>query len=424
MFSRSVLRHRGFLAVWLAQAISRIGDSIHEIALIWLTYEVTGDPGLLSVVAAASLLPTTVFSLPAGTVADRVNRKYLLVVSDAIRGLTVLAIPMAADSEFLVPVVVVVAFLTGLMQAFFGPARNAIIPNVVPEAELDAANALSGMTQSVSRTLYVLGGLVVGVFGSFAAFYLDAATFVISAVVLLAVPTEAGEPDGSREAATAPAIQQMIADVRDGLAYVRSHAVIPIVVAMMAVMNFTVGPLSIVIPVFVEEFLGLGSLAFGFVFSAFFVGIFLASVALNAAADHVVKHRGAVIVGGLLTGGVTLAAAAVIPHRTPFPLAASVGVFVLFGTAFGCVQIPATTLTQALVVDDMRGKVSSVMQTAGQVAPLAGIALAGLLLKAIEPTTLFIAYGATIATFGVVVRFTPLGSGAGGSPTKSDTTGS
>lgn len=154
-------------------------------------------------------------SVPAGVLVDRFNRKGKLVAAEAVRGLAVLAIPSVEEGPFLVPGVMAVALVASTMAAFFDPAYQALIPRLVDPGELDTANSLLNLTSSTVRLFYVVGGLVVGLGGTFVAFYVNSATFVLAAVVLLAVPTAAGSTgaDTGRPDEPRPSV---LAEAREG----------------------------------------------------------------------------------------------------------------------------------------------------------------------------------------------------------------
>lgn len=444
MSFRAALRNRGFLALWIAQVVSRLGDSVHELALIWVVVSVTGDPAVLSVVVLASMLPNLVVSLPAGSLVDRWNRKHVLVVTDVVRGAAVLAIPLLGRHDLLVPVVVAVALVTGTMEAFFGPARQAIVPNLVDREHLDAANALSQLTVSASQTLYTAGGLVVGVVGAFAAFYVDAASFFLSALVLLAIPRAAGAPDAGREAATtdgpAPADRSsgastadepgVLADVRDGLGFVRGHRLLVPLIAVAVLVNFAGAPLGVVLPFYVDALGGGGAvaplatwlaatvpnaggvdeagLAFGLVYGALFVGMFAGSVLVNVLGGVVMDQRGRVVVGSLVLSGLSLLGAATLPAATGAPLATGLAALFATGLFVGGVNVPVNTLVQAVVPDDRRGKVFAVMNVGTMAAAPVGVALAGPLVAAAGPLAVLAGEGLLVAAAGGLAATTPL----------------
>jgi MFS family permease len=413
----TVLRNRGFLALWLSQVISRLGDSIHEIALIFLVFERTGDPVLVAVVAGASLVPSALVSLPAGTLVDRWNRKRVLVVSEFLRGVTVLAIPLVGDGPWLVPVVVAVAVVTGTVEAFFGPARTATIPRLVAESELDPANSLVQMTQSVSQMLYVFGGIVVAVVGATTAFYLDAASFLVSAGLLLGLPTEAGVPERDDDAADGSLRARLVPDIREGLAFVRDSPLLQSMMLLSVLAAFATGPLTVVLPFFVERELGITAgrtalrstaTTYGTLLGVFFLGSFVGSVVVGRASDRIADRRGPTITAGVVLMGLFLAATAVVPTRLPNAVVGASATLLCFGLAYAVVVVPHTTLFQLVVPNAKLGKISSITRLAALVSPPLGIALAGPLLEVVTPATLLFAEGLFLVGTGLLLTLTPL----------------
>lgn len=408
MSYRAALGHRGFFALWLAHLVSRVGDSIHKIAIIWLVYEVTGDPTILSITVLATVLPYVVVVLPAGAIVDMVNRKHVLVVTEFVCGLVVLAIPLLGRHEYLVPVVLVVAFVSGVMNAFFIPAQHAIIPNLIPEELLDSANSLSEVTQSASLMLYAVGGLVVGVAGSFAAFYVNSATFLFSALVLLAVPDSSGASNREGPTAVSTVASDVLDEVRGGLAYIRSNRVLRIIIATVAVINFAVAPLSIVLAVFSSRTLDGGSVVFGAVYASMFAGTFFGGVGVNYVKEWVAARRGAVIVGGVVLNGIAFGATGVLPAHLPSPVFVAMVTVALAGVATAAVKISIDTYVQTTVPDEYLGKVFSVIGMLGNVFRPVGLVLAGPVIALVGPSPTLLGQGLVIVALGLVVALTPL----------------
>lgn len=403
---RDVLRERGFAALWLAQLISRIGDSIHEIALIWIVYEVTGEPQLIAIVALASFAPNLLFSIPAGVVVDRVDRKRLLVGAQLVRGLAVLAIPIVGTGPSLVPVVVAVALLASTMEAFFGPAQQATIPRLVAREDLDAANSLTDLTISTSRLFYAVGGVVVGVGGSFVAFYVNSATFLVAAVLLLAVPSDAGRPETTP---SSPASRpSMVAEAREGVRFIRESPALLAVIGMGVVVDFAFVPLVVVLPVFSTVVLGGDSATYGFLLGAFSAGALVGNLAIDPIRDRIDERRGVCMVAATMVTGAGVGLMAWLPGASPFPLAIALGAIALSGAANPFLQVPLTTYTQSVVPDEMRGKVFSVLRLGITGAAPVGIALAGPLVDAVGPVAVLLGIGALIAMAGASGLVTPL----------------
>lgn len=404
---REILRERGFAAIWLAQLVSRIGDSIHEVAIIWVVYEVTGDPTLVAVVALASFVPNLVVSVPAGVLVDRLNRKFVLVGAESVRGVAVLAIPLVGKGPLLVPVVVFVAMLASSMEAFFGPARQALIPRLVAAGDLDAANALNNLTVSTSRLFYVVGGLIVGLGGSFVAFYVNSATFVVAATVLLAVPTAAGRPVDRPSPVGAPR-RAILGEAREGVQLIRGDPALVAVIGMGVFVDFAFVPLVVVLPVFASAVLGGGGATFGYLLGTYFAGTLVGNLLVGTVRGTVDCHRGPVMIAATILTGASLGLAAWLPMHGAFPVAATYAGFGLAGVCNPFLNVPLTTHIQSVVPDGKLGKVFSVMRLGITGAAPVGLALAGPLVDLFGPATVLLGMGSVIVLAGLGALFTPL----------------
>ena len=401
MSFREALSHRPFAVLVGARALSRVGDSLHEIAIIWLVLKQTGDARLVTLVVVASTLPNVVLSLPAGALVDRFDRRRVLVGADLLRGVAVLAIPLFARGPMLLPVAVTVALFVGVIEPFSGPARSATLPRTVPEAQLDSANALFSLTSSISRTLYVLGGGIVAFVGPYPAFYVDAATFVLSGLVLLTLPEEVGRPDSETEGSGGDGgplaeIARVIREARDGLGYVLGQPVVLSIIAVGLLVGTLSDPLGIITPVFVEETLGRGSFAYGIVFGAIFVGSAVGDLLVGWLGNRIDSVREETVAVSLGVGGASLAAAGVIAPRTTVPVVVAAGVFSVFGISLSFATTPLDTLLQTTVPNEMLGRVSSVFTVVGMVGPPVALAATGPLVEAFGPTPVLVADGLVV----------------------------
>ncbi len=216
----SVLRHREFRLLWTAQSLSVLGDQIVTVALALFVTELTGSVTDLGLVLAAHTLPLVGFILIGGVWADRLPRHRVVVVTDLARfALHALLAILIVAGDVQIWQVIVIEALFGTAEAFFRPASAALVPQTVPEAEIQQANALTTMSNNVGEfigpalaTLLVLG------VGAGAAFALDAATFIVSAALIIRIrPRRRGaeEPAAPR--------QDWRAELRDGYREVRSR---------------------------------------------------------------------------------------------------------------------------------------------------------------------------------------------------------
>jgi MFS family permease len=423
MSYRSVLRNRHFFPLWVAQLISRLGKIIHEIALVWVVYEVTGSPTLISLIVLANIIPNMIVAVPAGVVVDWFNRKYLIVATEFASALAVLSIPLVGRSHFLVPTVVGVAVVLDLLEAVFVPARQALVPNVVPESDLDTANSLSRLTISTTQMLYVVGGLIVGLFGTFTAFYLNSVSYVISGLVLLAVPTEAGIPDdGSDDVGFN--YSEFLQEVKQGVAFIRTHATLPWALLLVLLSNFSVAPVGVVLPFFADvirtggsvdlltsivgEATANGSVVFAALYGALFVGIFLGSVLVDFIEGTVERHRGKAIIFGVTTMGMGFLVAAVIPSAVTYPFTLIFAAIVAGGAGQSVMQIAYRTFLQTTVPDDKRGRVFSLVRICSSVGTPLSVVLAAPMVQMVGSMATLGSMGALLLLSSALMLFTPL----------------
>ena len=201
-----VLRHRDFRYLWLAQSASVVGDCIVIVALALFVIELTGSATDLGFVLAAASLPLVAFLLIGGVWADRLPRHRVMVVTDLVRfALHALLAALIFTDTVAIWQLIVIEALFGSAEAFFRPAANGLLPQTVPEQEIQQANGLSTLSNNVGEFAgpALATALVLGL-GAGWAFALDAATFLISAALLSRVRPRRRETT-ARQLASSPA---------------------------------------------------------------------------------------------------------------------------------------------------------------------------------------------------------------------------
>lgn len=194
-------RNRNFRRLWYGQVVSQLGDWLDSIALFTLLLNLTGSGEAVGLLLVAEFLPSALVSPFAGVVVDRLPRKLVLIASDIGRALLVLLL-LLADGPGDIWLIYTAVGAKMALSAFFEPARSAIIPSLCSREELVAANAISGATWSAMLAIgAALGGLVAGLLGVRAAFILDAATFLLSAVLIATVRAPRDQEAARRQAA-------------------------------------------------------------------------------------------------------------------------------------------------------------------------------------------------------------------------------
>ena len=214
----SVLRHRDFRLLWLGQSVSMLGDALVIVAIGLFVTRLTGNPSDVGIVLTAYSAPIVVFVLFGGVIADRLPRQLLMVGTDAVRGTlhAILAI-LIATGAVRIWHMVVIGLLFSTAEAFFRPAYTGLVPQTVPESEIQPAQALAGVSREIASfaSPALATALVLGVGGA-AAFGLDAATFAVSAVLILRVRT--------RDRGSPVERSSMLVELREGAGAVAERA--------------------------------------------------------------------------------------------------------------------------------------------------------------------------------------------------------
>ena len=274
------LAHRDFRLLWSGMCVSLLGDGVFMVALAWQVYQLWNAPTAMAMVGIAMTVPTVAFLLVGGAVSDRLDRRRVMVLADLVRALLIAAIAVlsllhALELWHLLAVVAVY----GAAAAFFGPAFDAITPDVLPASELAQANSLDQLIRPVALRLLgpALGGALISGAGLQAAFALDAASFVVSAVAVLAMrPVPAPVRPPGQERTT------IRSDIGTGLRYVRRHTWLwgTFAAAAFAYLLF-MGPTEVLVTFIVKDELGGSAADLGLVFAAGGVGSVLCAVVMG-----------------------------------------------------------------------------------------------------------------------------------------------
>ena len=259
----SPLRHRDFRVLWAGMAVSLLGDGIFLIAVAWESYSLWNTPAAMSVVGIGMTVPTVVFLLVGGVLSDRHDRRRLMIGADVLRALAVgcIAVLVFAEALRLWELVALVA-LYGAGTAFFTPAFEAIVPELLPTQDLPAANSLDQFVRPIALRLAgpLLGGALVAA-GAGVAFAVDAASFGVSAVAVLVM--RSAHPLGTEVRAS------HLGAVREGLDFIRRRVWLwgTLVAAAAAYLVF-LGPSEVLLPFVVKNELHASANTLGLVLAA------------------------------------------------------------------------------------------------------------------------------------------------------------
>lgn len=259
----SPLRHRDFRVLWAGMAVSLLGDGIFLVAVAWESYTLWNDPAALAIVGIGMTVPTVVFLLVGGVVSDRYDRRLVMVWADVVRAVAVgvLAALVLVDALRFWELVALVA-VYGVGTAFFTPAFEAIVPELVPADDLPSANSLDQFVRPIALRLAgpFVGGALVAV-GTGIAFAVDAVSFAASLVAVLAIARRARRPAEVHTSASAA--------LKDGLRFVRGRVWLWGTLASAAVAYLLfLGPTEVLLPFVVKNDLHASARTLGLVFAA------------------------------------------------------------------------------------------------------------------------------------------------------------
>jgi MFS family permease len=262
------LRHRDFRLLWSGMTVSLVGDGIFLVAMAWQAYELWNAPAALSLLGVAMTIPTIAFLLPAGVLSDRLDRRTIMLYADVGRAVVITALAVLALTGMLTfwQLAVVVA-LYGIGTAFFTPAFEAIVPDVVPAGELAAANSLDQFVRPIALRLAgpALGGVLVAAIGAGGAFAIDAASFAASTLALFLM-----RPPAHVRSAH---VESSVGAVREALSFVRGRVWLwgTLASATIAYLAF-MGPAEVLLPYVVKNELHASAADLGLVFAAGGIG--------------------------------------------------------------------------------------------------------------------------------------------------------
>lgn len=346
--------NREFRLLWSGQIVSLLGDWFNLIASASLIALLTRSGTAVGGLFVVRMLAPFAVSPFAGVATDRYNRKWLLILSDIIRGLTVLGFLFVLRPEDVWILYTLTAIQLGLSGVFF-PARNAILPDITTKRELGAANALSSATWSVMLAFgAALGGLVSGAWGIYPAFVIDAITFFISASIIARIPYERPPAMDDADTTIRAALHQYV----DGLRYLRQNADIFFISLHKAANALTVAGAFQVIQVAIAERIFVhgkgGGISLGLLYAMVGVGTGIGPiVARRFTEDRTRALRITIVAGyGFAAAGLLLASTLI---SFPVVLAGTL----LRGVGSGIGWVFSTQLLLHLVPDRVRGRVFS-----------------------------------------------------------------
>jgi MFS family permease len=387
----TVFRNRSFVYLWSAQTLSQLASNMVLAALMATVRRTTGSDTAVALLILTFLVPAVLFSTLGGVLVERSNAKVIMLATNLVRAAGIIAFIFVAPTtgSANVPLVYLINFGIATATAIFAPAELTSIPRIVDRRHLMAANSIFVLTINATFAIGFgfLGPLVLNVFGPIAVYVIVAVMFGAAALAILPLPAVRPERDlRSAGDAAGRAVQELLNQLGEGVAFVRRHRSIAWSLAYLGISSSLIGVLGAIGPGFAVDILGLSPENFFFIMGPAGLGAVLGILFLNSYGRDIPKRL--VIDFGLVAMGLTLILLAIIkpvssslapaagPIEDAVPaiaplislIAAVVVIAVLAGLQYAFVAIPAQTALQEELPAEVRGRIFGILNTLLSVA--------------------------------------------------------
>jgi DHA3 family macrolide efflux protein-like MFS transporter len=395
----AVLRNRDYFYLWWGSIVSNVGNRIHFIALMVYTYNLTGkalDLGLLMIIMS---VPNFFLSPVMGVLADRMDKRKLMIASDVARFALVILFPFTQN----IWQVYALAFLIGAANSAFFPSAFSLIPMIVPKKDLLTANSLNVTTQNVVAIIGpAAGGLIVGFWGTTPAFVLNSFTFLFSAfmVLLIRKPKSRETLSGEVDAAT-PKKPSYVREFTEGLRFMMTDPMMRYIIFTFAALILVTSGLNPLFVVLVKEVLGKGDLAFGYLISALGVGGIVGGFLYGLIGQRF--SRISIIINLLFLDSIIVI---ILGINTSYY--AALGLFAVFGIIGTVFSITIMTLLQEYIPAEKMGRAMGVFSVMFDPLAMVSMGVFGYLADVVGTGIVFIGSGTLELVATGFARFLPV----------------
>jgi MFS family permease len=362
----AVFRNLNFTYLWSAQLVSTVGDALTSLAAGILVYQITDSVAAVGLILMASAAPTLVFGLVAGVVVDRYDRKMIMIVTCLVRAALIALIPILVLPTQNIVWLYVLVLLSASLQQFFDPANDSVFPDIASDEELGAANSLMAIAQFGSTAIgFALAGIITAQFSIAWAFYLDAATFVVTAllIVLVKVPKLVVE-----ELST---IREVIRNIGFGAGFIWKVPILRSMLLLRVPIMLIFGLQNVLLLPFAIEVLGAGEFEYGIQEGVTSVGFVIGSLLMAKYADRL--REGTWLVLSFLGMGI-----AGLLYALSTNIWVAIGLIGFSGILNAPSFVAGRLINQRNTPREVRGRVFSTSYVIRDVVYLAGMAVAGL----------------------------------------------
>ena len=340
------LKYPGFRLLFIASCVSSFGTSLQGLTNLWLIFVITGSALQLGLTGLTRAVPLIIFSLAGGVVADRIQRKKIIVASQLWNGALTICLAFLATTGLIdVWHIYLATFLGSALSSISAPAQRAAIANLVPRHHLMNAMAVNFTSRRFTSIVAPsVGGVLLAAVGPTLTYALNGLALIMTSLTMLRIDFGAGPP----RAATSP-----LRDLADGFAFLRGRSIILVILGADGI-AMLFGTYQVLLPIIADKF-GVGAAGYGFLSSASAVGGVVGAMAVMSLGD--IRYKGLLISAGILAYCCCLVALAVAPwYAQAFLAVAGLGLSDSIQTT------PRTALVQLLTPDEFRGRASAFQQ--------------------------------------------------------------
>lgn len=377
------------LLMLAGKLVSLLGSYIYSFVMGLYVLKVTGSAMSFAITLISGALPRVILAPFAGALADKLDRKKMVVGMDFVSGLVMLLL-LGASHYYGMQIILIygAAVLLAVANTFLNVAMDAAIPNLVPDRHLVRINSLSQSAISLTQVVAPFaGGFVYGLIDIRLFVLLNAVTFIASAISEMFIDFRLNAPP---EADSEPGTESIFVQMKDGFLFLRQNTLLLTIGLFAVFLNFFTGMgIGVAMPYIINNVLGMDSTLYGIIYALLPAGILISSMLLSVLPEF--RRRYPAILGGLLVMTVTLAASGLpaIPALMSFGHGTIFVFYLILALAFGManalVNIPIFVMMQRQTPDNYRGRVFGLVQTmCTAITPVAYL-LAGAIIDVVPP---------------------------------------
>jgi len=382
-----LLKTRNFALLFSGQVVSQIGDGMNKVALLWFVYELTGSAFKMTLIGLLQTIPPLIFSPLIGVYLDRMRKKPVMIWVDLIRTGSVMLIPLLYAMDALtLEWLYVLVFLTSIVSTVFGPALASAVPLLVSRTQLTGANALIQSTTNIGLLIGpAVSGVGIAMIGAQNVLYLDAATFLISALCLMPIRLRETLQARAHLADRVTIFQDLLVGYR--FIFVQ-HRTVLLLMFTAALYSLGVSAFMLLLPVFATQVFDASSVELGWLWSSLGIGMLVASGWLGWINQGDLRNRLRLVSVALAVGAIAVCMLGMLQA----PIMAAV-LIIIFGGSTAIFTPIVWAMLQELTPEPLLGRVFTTFSAGAMAAAMVGMAGFGWVADAIGPAASLLGIG-------------------------------